>query len=171
MTAERKSAAALGQGRPRGAHSEATKRGDKYNTPRHRLELLNRLDGLRETGPDQWRARCPAHGSRGLTLSLKDTGDRLLMNCFAGCAPADILAAVGLELADLFDTPTNTGPLPHRDRLRVNPRDVLAAIRADLFLLAVCVQDAVKTGQMDDTTRKVIAEISEHLLAASEVSK
>lgn len=138
---------------------------------RTHLAILDRLDGLRSTGPDTWRARCPAHASRGPTLSIKDAGDRLLLKCFAGCGAAEVLDAVGLEFADLFDTPLNIGPLPYRDRLRVNPRDVLAAIRSDLFLLAVYVQDAAKTGQMDDVTRSVIAEIGGHLLDASEVTK
>src|SRR5690606_34498859 len=75
----------------------------------HYTELLNRLDGLRPSGPDQWRARCPAHGSRGLTLSVRDAGGTLLVRCFAGCSVADVLAAVGLELADLFDRPLSRG--------------------------------------------------------------
>jgi len=39
-----------------------------------------------------WRCRCPLHQSRGTTLALRD-GDRgLIVKCFAGCDPRDVLA-------------------------------------------------------------------------------
>jgi len=39
-----------------------------------------------------WRARCPVHHSRGSTLALRDGDRRLVVKCFAGCDPRDILA-------------------------------------------------------------------------------
>lgn len=64
--------------------------------------LLDRLEGTQQTGQG-WRARCPACGgkSRKLAISAGDDG-RVLMHCFAGCGAAEILATVGLTLADLF---------------------------------------------------------------------
>lgn len=65
--------------------------------------LLAQLERVKQTGPGQWRARCPAHESEGLTLSIgeADTGAALL-HCFAGCGAADVLASVGLQLSDLY---------------------------------------------------------------------
>ena len=62
--------------------------------------LLPRLDGVT---PDGRRAICPACGgkSRKLSISEGDNGT-LLVHCFAGCAVPDVLAAVGLTTADLF---------------------------------------------------------------------
>lgn len=66
-------------------------------------QLLARLDRVKQTKPGQWIARCPAHEDRSPSLSVKQCGDgTILMHDFAGCSPSDILAAVGLELADLF---------------------------------------------------------------------
>jgi len=65
--------------------------------------LLSKLDGVRESRPGQWRARCPAHDSKSLSLSIAeaDTGS-VLLHCFAGCGAADVLASVGLQLSDLY---------------------------------------------------------------------
>ena len=49
------------------------------------------LGGACRSGP-RWRCRCPVHDSSGPTLALLD-GDRgLVVKCFAGCDPRDILA-------------------------------------------------------------------------------
>lgn len=66
---------------------------------------LARLEGVRQTGPTQWVARCPAHSDRSPSLSIADKGDRLLLHCFVGCEPAEVAAAIGLRLSDLFDAP------------------------------------------------------------------
>ena len=65
--------------------------------------LLARLERVKQTGPGQWRARCPAHESEGLTLSIgeADSG-AVLMHCFAGCEINDIVREVQLQISDLF---------------------------------------------------------------------
>lgn len=64
--------------------------------------LLSRLEGVRPAGPGRWYARCPAHGDKTPSLSVRDTGDRVLLYCFTGCHPTDILTAVGLTWTDLY---------------------------------------------------------------------
>lgn len=49
----------------------------------------------------RWRARCPCHKSRGLTLAIYEGNDWVMLTCFAGCAYEDILASVGLTKRDL----------------------------------------------------------------------
>jgi hypothetical protein len=49
---------------------------------------------------------------------------RTLIRCFAGCDVADILAAAGLRLSDLFTTPASGKP---RDEI---PEDIAAALAA-----------------------------------------
>ncbi|MEP6898696.1 MAG: hypothetical protein ABI870_09210 [Rhodanobacter sp.] len=50
-----------------------------------------------------WRARCPAHGGKSASLAIAQ-GDNgtLLLHCFAGCQAHEVLAAVGLQVGDLF---------------------------------------------------------------------
>lgn len=64
--------------------------------------LLARLDGVRKSG-SAWIAKCPAHDDRSPSLSIGIGNDgRILLHCHALCAAADVLAAIGLQLADLF---------------------------------------------------------------------
>lgn len=66
--------------------------------------LLSRLRGVRATGPSSWRADCPnghQHARGSLAVSVADDG-RVLLTCFACHDTPAILAALGLELADLY---------------------------------------------------------------------
>jgi MarR family len=46
---------------------------------------------------------CPAHDDRNNpSLSLKAENGRLLLYCFAGCRPEDIVSEIGLQMKDLF---------------------------------------------------------------------
>lgn len=69
--------------------------------------LLSRLDRVRRSGSDSHMAACPGplhkQGDRHPSLHVTETPDgTVLLRCFAGCSPAEIVGAVGLELADLF---------------------------------------------------------------------
>ena len=64
--------------------------------------FLERLEGVRPCGPDRWMARCPAHDDRRPSLSVQVADDRILIHCFAGCSPQEIVEALGLEMRDLF---------------------------------------------------------------------
>lgn len=65
--------------------------------------LLLRLDKYRQTGKDKWMACCPAHEDKTPSLSISEASDgKLLIHCFAGCEPTDVLEAVGLSFRELF---------------------------------------------------------------------
>lgn len=65
-------------------------------------KVLVRLTGVRRCGSG-WIARCPAHEDRTPSLTLRETADgTALLHCFGGCDPADVVAAIGLTLSDLF---------------------------------------------------------------------
>jgi hypothetical protein len=57
---------------------------------------------LRQSGPN-WTARCPGHDDRNASLSVGRSEGMALVHCHAGCDTADVLAVLGLTLADLFD--------------------------------------------------------------------
>lgn len=64
--------------------------------------MLSRLENVKKKG-EGWTALCPAHKDSDPSLHI-DLGEdgRVLLKCFAGCETADIVAAIGLELKDLF---------------------------------------------------------------------
>lgn len=71
------------------------------------------VDRLRQRGPvweraGQVRACCPGPNhsngnTRSPALSVGDAGDCALVYCHVGCEPGDVLAALGLTMADLYD--------------------------------------------------------------------
>lgn len=66
-------------------------------------KVLSRLDKVKANGPGKWKACCPAHADKNPSLSIKEVGaGTVLLKCWAGCSAADITAAIGLELRDLF---------------------------------------------------------------------
>lgn len=68
--------------------------------------LLDRLDGVRQSGPGRWLARCPAHEDRSPSLSIRELDDgRVLLHDFGGCDTEAVLDALGLELQALFPDP------------------------------------------------------------------
>lgn len=74
--------------------------------------VLGRIDKPRQRQPGQYSGLCPAHADKGPSLSVRETPEgAVLLHCFAGCGAAEIVAAMGLELHDLFaprDKPANT---------------------------------------------------------------
>jgi putative DNA primase/helicase len=75
------------------------------------------LGGLRERGSKvhsepsgKWRATCPAHDDRRASLSISEGDDsRALLYCHAGCAPEEVVAALGLTMADLYPRRESSG--------------------------------------------------------------
>ncbi len=66
-------------------------------------DILERFEGVRERGPGQWAARCPAHEDRLPSLSVRELDDgTVLLHCFAGCSALDVCRAIGVGFRDLF---------------------------------------------------------------------
>jgi hypothetical protein len=65
-------------------------------------DVLDRLNIASRNG-EKAMSFCPAHDDRtNPSLSLKAENGRLLLHCFAGCQPQDIVSKVGLQIKDLF---------------------------------------------------------------------
>src|SRR5919107_3470755 len=64
--------------------------------------VLDRLNIVSRNG-EKAMCFCPAHDDRNNpSLSLKAENGKLLLHCFAGCRPEDIVSEIGLEMKDLF---------------------------------------------------------------------
>lgn len=100
--------------------------------------LLSRLDGVRRTGQGQWIAKCPAHADRNASLSIRELDDgRILLNDFAGCATADVLAAVSLSFSNLYPEralDAHCRPV----RRPFNARDVLRCLSYEVLVVLQC---------------------------------
>ncbi|MFU1517422.1 CHC2 zinc finger domain-containing protein [Vreelandella alkaliphila] len=131
--------------------------------------ILDRLDKVKENGPGRWLACCPAHQDRSPSLAVRETSDgTILMKCFAGCPTGDVLAAIGLELKDLFPQRDNDAyTASKRPGERWVPRDVLAAVAREA-LIALLAAEAVHSGTLlSDEDRNRLAVAAGRLRAAA----
>ena len=110
-------------------------------TLQNRLDtFLDRLDKLKSTAADRWIARCPAHDDKGPSLSVRLVDDRILVHCFAGCDAIDVVNAVDLELADLFEgRPEKHAHKPARSR--IPPRELLTLLQHEITVACLIAAD------------------------------
>lgn len=102
--------------------------------------ILSRLEHVKKTGAGRWIARCPAHEDRSPSLSLRELDDgRILLHCFAGCAPHNVLAATGLEFKDLF--PRDIEHLAPRGRTPFNAMDVLQCVAFEALVTCIAAEN------------------------------
>jgi len=59
------------------------------------------LIGVKCSGNNGWLALCPGHNDTKPSLSIKEADGKILLHCHAGCANPDILASMGLTMADM----------------------------------------------------------------------
>jgi hypothetical protein len=130
--------------------------------------LLSRLDRVKRTGTGQWLACCPAHADRSPSLSVKETDDgRLLLHCFAGCGPIEVLIAAGLRFADLYPEPLS----PQKPIRRPYPSaDVLEAVASDCFFVAVTAAHIAEGGEVTADIRAALHQAAVRIADAREVS-
>ena len=123
--------------------------------------LLSRLEAVKATGPGRWIARCPGHQDKAPSLSIREIDDRILIHDFAGCAPADILAAVGLSLRDLFE---NRQPFEAPSKpSRVPLRDLIPLLRHEAHIVALVGADALLSRTIDQDSWDRLAEATRRI--------
>ena len=102
--------------------------------------ILARLEQVRQTGCDRWVACCPAHEDRSPSLSIRETADgRLLLYDFGGCQTGDVLAALGMELSDLYDKPLGHSFPPSKSRIPA--RDLLELVGFEIDAATIILAD------------------------------
>ena len=70
-------------------------------------KIISKLEYCKQVAPEKWLARCPSHNDKSPSLSIRDNGDRILINCFAGCGALDVLNAIGCDWADVMPKDDN----------------------------------------------------------------
>ena len=97
-------------------------------------KLLDRLASVKQTGERRWMAKSPLREDRTPSVSIRKTDDgRILVHDFGGDSTADILAALGLTLSDLFEKrlshhlPPIRGGFSAREILEISTHESLVA--------------------------------------------
>lgn len=113
-------------------------------------KLITRLQKVKRTGQDRYIACCPAHDDKSPSLSVTERDGHVIFHCFAGCSPADVLAAVGLEFQDLYpERPA------HNKKMAFNAYDVLKCLRSESLIVAIASRQLSRgvTPSHDDLSR------------------
>lgn len=98
--------------------------------------LIERLQGVKQTGPDRWLARCPSHEDKRPSLSIRERGDgRTLVHCFGGCDADAVVTALGLQMSDLFPERLDSRTATRAPRIPAG--DILAAIAVEIEVVLI----------------------------------
>ncbi len=117
--------------------------------------------GVRASGRGSWRARCPSCGVRNNgTLHITEQADSaVLVCCFKSeCSAEEIVAAVGLELSDLFPPRDSHGPRGKRRRL-LTDREALDMLDHEAHVLVLVASDIQRGADVtvEDCARLITA--------------
>ena len=100
--------------------------------------ILQLLVKVRQRQPGQWSARCPAHDDDGPSLSIREgTDGAVLLHCFAGCAVGAVVAALGLDMSELFPPRQVTGNEPKRTPRLLSHAQALELLEREAYLVSV----------------------------------
>lgn len=132
--------------------------------------LLSRLEKVKRTSPTSWRACCPGHqGTNPTALSITEAEDgKVMLHCFRGCSPDEIVSAVGLTLSDLFPPDDKIGTHDRPRKLPFNPLDVLASTSNEAMLVSLCAIDVANGKTLTDDQRSRLLLAANRLRTAAE---
>ena len=108
-------------------------------------KLISSLDGLRQTGPRRWLAKCPAHDDRSPSLSIAERDDgAALIHCHGGCSVHEVVAALGLQLHDLFPPTDRDRDNRPRQRASIPARDILETLATESLIVLHAAADTAR---------------------------
>lgn len=68
-------------------------------------EVIRLFEVERQISATSYQVKCPAHSDQHASLTISEEDGKILMFCHAGCPTEEIVAAVGLTMAELGDKP------------------------------------------------------------------
>ena len=133
--------------------------------------LLERLEGVRQTRAGEWIARCPAHGDKRPSLSVRELDDgRTLLHCFASCTAEEVLNAVGLDYSALFPEQPKGGYYVRNPRRPFSAIAVLRCVGFEATVAAVAAADLARGEAITEADRARLLLAAERLGKAAEVA-
>lgn len=125
--------------------------------------LLSKLDKVKAIGKGGYLALCPAHEDKSPSLSVRELDDKVLVHCFAGCSVHEIVAAVDLELSDLFP-PRDEQQYGKGQRRPIPAADILRAISSEIIIVYLNAKTVSTGGTVSPT------DLERLLLAMSRIN-
>lgn len=129
--------------------------------------LLQHLNKVKRTKPNCWMACCPAHDDKSASLSIRETDSgSTLIHCFAGCSAHEVVAAVGMDLSDLFPPREDGKHFTKGERRPFPAADCLRAIAFESSLVLIAAADILAGNPFNDTDRARLALACSRIQAA-----
>ena len=131
-------------------------------------DLVARLEKVRKSGERSWSARCPSHADKGPSLRVTDKDGAILIHCFAGCAPNEVVQAIGLKLSDLFPprNPREAAQYAREKFAKATIKDLRHEVSVALIILRDLSQrkvlsdaDAARAVKAKDSINKFLSSI------------
>jgi hypothetical protein len=103
--------------------------------------ILSRLSKVRGRN-GSWTACCPAHDDKSPSLAIREESGKVLLHCFGGCEVSAIVAALGMEMTDLF--PPSDPKYPPAPKVKFFATDLLRVIALEAAIVSVAAYDMAK---------------------------
>ena len=129
-------------------------------------KFLSRIEGVRQTGPGRWVFRVPTRKDKRASGSARELDDgRLLIHDFAGDAAVDILAAVGLDLSDLY--PDNISTQGKSERRPFLATDALRCVAFEALVVSAAAASLSNGEPLSPIDRERLLVAAERLNSAA----
>ena len=135
-------------------------------------DILAHFERVKQLGPDRWSVKNPLRPEqRTNSTYIKRAEDRWLIHDFAGEDASEILAAVGLSLADLFDEPLSHRLGPVRDRRHIYAaQEGLKSLAHESLVALVGAENAARGIDIGPDGRARLALAAERIRGVREVA-
>lgn len=128
--------------------------------------FLSRVEGVRQTGPGRWIFRVPTRKDKRPSGSARELEDgRLLIHDFAGSSVPEILAAVGLDMTDLY--PERITEHGKRERRPFLATDALRCVAFEALVCAAAAAALAAGEPLSSVDRDRLIVAAERLNAAA----
>jgi len=133
-------------------------------------EILSHFENVKKSGDNQYQCKCPNHDDRSnsMGISLSNDGQKVIMNCFAGCSLTDVMQSAGLVWDDIMpnkrvDSFINKGENVVgmlKQKQSFNPYAVLKALSNDILFTALCGLEVSKGRKLEQIDKDKLFETS-----------
>lgn len=100
--------------------------------------LLSRLSKVKGRN-GSYTACCPAHDDKSPSLAIREQDGKILLHCFGGCEVGAIVAAVGMEMTDLF--PPSEPTYKPQPKVKFFASDLLRLVALESAIVSIAAYD------------------------------
>lgn len=129
--------------------------------------FLSKLSKVRERTPNEWTACCPAHEDKhpslGVRVEREPEGEKILVNCLAGCSFFDIVESVGMTVSEFFPERRKPDTLHKRMQPKFSAQTLLGLLNRDLIRVGLLAAQKTRTGTLTADELQALSDAEQRL--------